>query len=210
MRGLLSALLAAGAVRGFTHDPFKKLSPADVRPGGKLRSGEMRLLREGLQSQYPDAIASVEAGSLWGSGAWGARGQAEAGPLMMQIAKAPNRMQLLLVDGLPLFFREGEDGLVVPTLRLLHCLPHLLPTCRVDRGAIKHVISGAVIMAPGIHQADPVPAGGVVAVLAEDSPNAIAVGVLLRDSAVIVDADTGPAVEVLHRLKDGLWHMGEA
>lgn len=41
---------------------------------------------------------------------------------------------------------------IIPTLRLLHKYPNLLPRMQVDQGAIKFVLSGANVMCPGAHE----------------------------------------------------------
>jgi len=56
---------------------------------------------------------------------------------------------------------QKSEGPIVPHLRLLHKCTHinynidpdLLPTCQVDKGAIKHVLSGANVMMPGLTSA---------------------------------------------------------
>lgn len=49
----------------------------------------------------------------------------------------------------PLFFAE-RDGPWYPTLRLLHQYPEMMKKLRVDKGALKFVMSGANIMCPGL------------------------------------------------------------
>ena len=49
----------------------------------------------------------------------------------------------------PLFFAQ-RDGPWYPTLRLLHQYPDMMAKLRADVGAIKFVLSGANIMAPGL------------------------------------------------------------
>ena len=78
---------------------------------------------------------------------------------------------------------------VLATVRLAQplgqcrCLadPDILPKFRVDRGAIRFVLSGANIMAPGLTSAggemDDVPAESVVAIMAEGKEHALAIGI---------------------------------
>ena len=58
-------------------------------------------------------------------------------------------MQVIAVNGVPLFFAQRDD-VWFPTLRLLHQYPDMMPKLRVDTGAIKFVLSGANIMCPGL------------------------------------------------------------
>ena len=47
-------------------------------------------------------------------------------------------------------FLQAKEGPIIPHLKLLHKYPFLLPTCQVDEGGIKHLISGADVMIPGM------------------------------------------------------------
>jgi predicted ribosome-associated RNA-binding protein Tma20 len=64
----------------------------------------------------------------------------------------PDRIQVILVNGVPLFFAQRDD-IWFPTLRLLHQYPDMMPKLRADTGAIKFVLSGANIMCPGLTSA---------------------------------------------------------
>lgn len=109
----------------------------------------------------------------------------------------------------PLFF-QVRDGPFVPTLRTLHLFPGLLPKYRVDRGAIRFVLAGANIMAPGLTSAggamDDVGGNSVVGIFAEGKEHALAVGVTLASTQEIRESNKGIAVENTHYLNDGLWH----
>ncbi|RDW94364.1 hypothetical protein BP5796_00127 [Coleophoma crateriformis] len=39
---------------------------------------------------------------------------------------------------------------LLPHLKLVHRFPHCFPSIRIDRGAIRFVLSGATLMAPGL------------------------------------------------------------
>lgn len=83
-------------------------------------------------------------------------------------------------SGEPLFFKQ-RDGQFIPVLRLLHKYPFILPHEQVDKGAIKFVLSGANIMAPGLTSPGgkmiPVDKNTVVAIMAEGKKHALAIGV---------------------------------
>ncbi|RLN92458.1 hypothetical protein BBJ28_00002897 [Nothophytophthora sp. Chile5] len=74
-----------------------------------------------------------------------------------------NHIQLVLHDGEPVFFNQ-RDGPFMPTLKLLHKVPHVMKHVRADKGAIPFVLSGANVMCPGLTSA-----GG-------DMPESLAVG----------------------------------
>src|SRR4051794_32159099 len=63
--------------------------------------------------------------------------------------KLPDRCTLFVLDGEPLFFQHDNDTLL-PHLKLVHRFPTCFPSIRIDRGAIRFVLSGATLMAPGL------------------------------------------------------------
>ena len=67
----------------------------------------------------------------------------------MNIAKTDQKVNIVVVDGVPMFF-QLRDGPYFPTLKLLHKYPDCMPKLRVDKGAIKFVFGGANIMCPGL------------------------------------------------------------
>jgi PUA domain protein len=74
----------------------------------------------------------------------------------------------------------------MPTLRLFHKFPVFLPKQQVDKGAIRFVLSGANIMCPGLTSKGafmtPVERGTVVAIMAEDKENCMAIGITTLSS----------------------------
>ncbi|CAE7244316.1 mcts1, partial [Symbiodinium microadriaticum] len=67
----------------------------------------------------------------------------------MVIAKCKDHISLVVIEKVPLFWSE-RDGPWLPTLRLLHKYPSMMPKMQVDKGAIKFVLRGASIMCPGL------------------------------------------------------------
>ncbi|KAJ4300606.1 translation machinery-associated protein 20 [Collariella sp. IMI 366227] len=70
--------------------------------------------------------------------------------------KLPDRVSLYVLDNRPLFYQQDTvaHGLVLlPHLRVVHRFPECFPTIRIDRGAIRFVLSGATLMAPGVTSA---------------------------------------------------------
>jgi PUA domain protein len=47
-------------------------------------------------------------------------------------------------------FIEIRDYPVIPTLRLLHKYPYMMHHMQCDKGAIRHIINGSHVMAPGL------------------------------------------------------------
>jgi PUA domain protein len=64
--------------------------------------------------------------------------------------KLPDRVSLYVIDGRPLVYQQDGNGVLLPHLRLVHRFPQCFPTVRIDRGAIRFVLSGATLMAPGL------------------------------------------------------------
>uniref|UniRef100_F7D612 Malignant T-cell-amplified sequence n=1 Tax=Monodelphis domestica TaxID=13616 RepID=F7D612_MONDO len=106
---------------------------------------------------------------------------------------------------------QQREGPFYPTLRLLHKYPFILPHQRVDKGAIKFVLSGANIMCPGLTspgaQLYPAAADTVVAIMAEGKQHALCVGVMKMAAQDIERVNKGIGIENIHYLNDGLWHM---
>jgi len=109
-----------------------------------------------------------------------------------------------------LFFRQRE-ATWVPTLRLLHKYPFILPWQQVDKGAIRFVLSGANIMCPGLTSPGAKmtnsPKGTVVAIMAEGKQHAVAVGITVMSTNDITKVNKGIGVESYHYLNDGLWTL---
>jgi PUA domain protein len=61
----------------------------------------------------------------------------------------PDRVTLYLINSTPLFYQHMTDALL-PHLKLVHRFPSCFPSIRIDRGAIRFVLSGATLMAPGL------------------------------------------------------------
>mmetsp|Transcript_12804 Transcript_12804/g.24315 ORF Transcript_12804/g.24315 Transcript_12804/m.24315 type:complete len:185 (+) Transcript_12804:223-777(+) len=127
------------------------------------------------------------------------------------LAKCPGHMGMVVVENEPLFF-NNRDGLYFPTLRLLHKYPLMMARLRVDRGAIKFVLSGANIMCPGLTSPgatihDDVDKDAQVAIYAEGKEHAVAIGVTTMSTEEIRTVNKGIGVELMHCLNDGLWKV---
>lgn len=70
----------------------------------------------------------------------------------LESMKLPDRCTLYVLEGQPLFFQHMDDALL-PHLKLVHRFPAAFPSIRIDRGAIRFVLSGATLMAPGLTSA---------------------------------------------------------
>lgn len=195
---------------------FKKEITA--APRQKLKTSLQRGLRQSLLSTYPLLTPYIDEilpkkGSL-------------------QSVKLPDRAVLYVLDHEPLFFESGKPGPdipLLPHLRLVHRFPQAFPSIRIDRGAIRYVLGGATLMAPGLtspggrlpeprdlpvegvdengHWSRELNKGEPVVITAEGKEEACAVGLLVASTKEVKDKGKGPVVEDAHFLGDGLWGL---
>ena len=162
-----------------------------------MRSSEQRAIRAQIVQQYPALEPYIE--DLFPK------------KETLVVCKCKDYIQMLVDASGELVFFQCRSGPFIPTLRLLHRFPDILPKFQVDRGAIRFVLSGANIMAPGLTSAggrmDDVPPESVVAIMAEGKEHALAIGITLMASEQIRTENKGIAVENTHWLKDGLWGL---
>ncbi|CAM9433933.1 unnamed protein product [Ectocarpus fasciculatus] len=90
----------------------------------------------------------------------------------------------------------------------------MMPTMRVDKGAISFVMNGANIMCQGFTSKGgrietPLEAGAAVCILAEGKKVALAVGQTTMSTADIQSVNKGIGVDNLHYLGDGLFGTKE-
>ncbi|KAK4205150.1 putative translation machinery-associated protein 20 [Triangularia verruculosa] len=115
---------------------FKK--DLTTSPKQKLKSSIQRSLRTSLLQTYPLLNPFIE--------------EIMPKKASLEQMKLPDRVSLYVCEGQPLFFQHDND-VVLPHLKLVHRFPQCFPTIRIDRGAIRFVLSGATLMAPGLTSA---------------------------------------------------------
>ncbi|KAL2106032.1 hypothetical protein VUR80DRAFT_7398 [Thermomyces stellatus] len=191
---------------------FKK----DLNPGprSKVKTSVQRALRQSLTTTYPLLAPHIDAILPKKSD--------------LSASKLPDRVTVYSLDSTPLFFQH-DGGPPLPHLRLVHRYPHAFPSVRIDRGAVRFVLSGATLMAPGLtspggrlpedrggERADEavdgrwgreLAKGEPVVVMAEGKEEACAVGVLAAGTEELKAKKKGPAMEDGHYLGDGLWKL---
>jgi len=184
---------------------FKKFSASESVSGSSLaKSSVARNIKKSICESYP-ALDSTEDADGPLDTILGDKKQ----PL--HVVKCHDRVSMVVINKTPKFF-QLHDEQWLPLLRLLHQYPDLLPVVQVDRGAIKFVLKGADIMAPGLTSAGgslgstPLEAGAYVAVKAEGKEHILAIGRLAMSTADIAKINKGTAIENLHSLNDGLWN----
>ncbi len=79
----------------------------------------------------------------------------------------------------------------------------------VDDGAIKFILNGADVMAPGIVEADESIKKGDVVWVSDMRGLPLAVGIALMNGKEMVAASKGKAVENIHHIGDELWKLSK-
>eukprot|EP00727_Mastigamoeba_balamuthi_P004487 m51a1_g14036 hypothetical protein (181) ;mRNA; r:1164719-1165881 len=175
---------------------LKKFDRDSVASQSQVRSSVQRGIRQSILASYP-ALAPYLPDIL-----------PKKHPLF--VVKCHDHVTMVAIDNEPQFFNVN-DGQWIPTLRLLHKYPFILPRYQVDKGAIKFVLSGAQIMCPGLTspggRMEDVDKGAIVAIMAEGKEHALAIGQTTMSTADIRAKNKGPGVENLHSLLDGLWQL---
>jgi len=177
--------------------PFFSFSPSeDVSSSVQLKNSAIRAIRQNIANLYPtlepalDDIFPKKDASVLES-------------------KGKEKTSFILVDGRPMFYRF-RDGPYFPTLRLLHMYPDMMPSVKVDKGAIKFVLKGADIMCPGLTSSAAdcsveLGEGAPVAIFAEGKEHPLATGVTKMSTADIRKINKGVGVGVVHYIGDELW-----
>ncbi|KAL9017065.1 MAG: hypothetical protein Q9185_005619 [Variospora sp. 1 TL-2023] len=210
---LQNAESTAGVVLGAITKMFKK----DISPGAKskVKSSVQRAIRTKITETYPLLAPHID----------------EIIPKKSQLdlLKLPDRITLYALDTTPLFFQHMDDPLI-PHLRIVHQFPACFPRIRIDRGAIRFVLSGATLMAPGLtsaggrlptgepaaedadesdkrYEGRELNEGEVVVVEAEGKDEACMIGQLRVGTREVKEKKKGVVIDTGHYLGDGLWKM---
>ncbi|KAI9002697.1 PUA-like domain-containing protein [Gaertneriomyces semiglobifer] len=175
---------------------FKKLTKEEVSGKSKVKSSVQRAVRTKILEQYPALNPYIE------------EILPKKDPLIL--IKCHDRLNIVSMNDEMLFFNH-HDGPYYPHLRILHKYPDMMPHVRVDRGAIKFVLSGANIMCPGLTSKgaklpeESLPINTPVAIMAEGKEHALAVGVTMMSTDDIKKVNKGVGVDLMHYLNDGMW-----
>lgn len=154
-----------------------------------MRKRESRQLIETLCSSYPRVCESLGL---------------EPGQTVYEVASEGS--VVYVVDGVPVAFKHEEA--LVPTLvsaRMsgLGALHYAL----VDEGAVKPILNGADVMAPGIVDVSDFGAGDIVVVWSSDRRTPLAVSRALMGSAEVRSKRRGRALKNLHHAGDEVWRI---
>ncbi|KAL8429272.1 hypothetical protein Efla_005549 [Eimeria flavescens] len=176
---------------------MKKFGPDEVSGQTIMKSSMQRAVRAQIVEDYPRLQPVMEL--IWPK---------KAAPVLL---KCQNRISIVALNGKPLFFQH-RDRQWVPTLRLLHEYPSMMPKMQVDRGAVKFVLRGSNVMCQGLTspggRMEEVPANCVVQIAVEGKQHSCAIGITTMSTADIRRENKGPCIETLTSLNDGLWTCG--
>lgn len=178
---------------------FRKFNEKEsVSAVSQLRNSDVKRLKQRLQQDFPHIVPYLD----------------DILPKKdtPKCVKCQDHIELITdATGQPLFFRCRDSPCYIPVLKLLHRYPFILRPERVDKGAIKFVLSGANIMCPGLTspgaQLCEAPKDSICAVVAEGKETALAIGLLKMSTHDIQNINKGIGIETLHYLNDGLWNV---
>ncbi|ADG13669.1 DUF1947 domain-containing protein [Methanocaldococcus infernus] len=118
-----------------------------------------------------------------------------------------DKYDILYVDE-PVAFKFGDKW--IPTLKALSNKEIKEKYAIVDMGAIKFLINGADVMAPGIVDADEsIEKDDVVVVLDENHKKPICVGIALMSGKEMKEKSKGKAIKNLHYVGDDIWNLSK-
>lgn len=116
-----------------------------------------------------------------------------------------DNIDLMLIDGsADIMFLKDSPFL---TLHGINKYKPVKGFATVDKGAVKFVIGGANIMAPGIIDADREIRKGDIVWVRNEEGTAMALGYALMDGTEMVKENKGKAIQSIHHIGDELWEL---
>lgn len=126
---------------------------------------------------------------------------------VLESIKTPEKELYILRNGTPIF-RVADDR-YIPLVKCVHLAPEIVKKAVVDGGAIKHLINGADVMAPGLlHTTSEYPGVNeheIVAVYGYGKTHALGVGVAQMSSEQVEEVRHGVAIKMVSLLGDKLY-----
>jgi malignant T-cell-amplified sequence len=123
-------------------DLIFRFSSDDIVSKNFIKSSAIRNIKSDINSFYKDNDCEIKE--------------------LLELIKEPNlikwydfnyffskeKINIICSNGIIFFQIDG--GKFYPHLKILHMFPNILPKVQIDKGAIKYILQGADIMAPGI------------------------------------------------------------
>jgi PUA-domain protein len=162
--------------------------PLKIKNRHTLKTKEIRILLDKIKSVYSenffDENSIVETGDTEG-------------------------IKIIVVNNEPCFFIY-EDKIILTLFGVNHFKPEKKFVV-IDMGAIRFVINGADIMAPGIVDADnSIAAGDPVWICDEKNHKALAIGLALISGEQMINKASGKAIKNIHYVGDKLWNFNKS
>jgi PUA domain protein len=179
---------------------FRDWDPKELGRQDATRAREQKEIRQQIAMTYPELPEDVF------------NDPTTSKPVDIMQVPTSNNTNLIVRLGKQheIIFFQHNYGPWLPTLRVLHIYPWMMPSHQVDIGGCKFVLGGADVMSPGtltpggrLH--DGLGVGKPVAIHIEGKKHAASVGVTLMSSKQVRETKRGPCVQNVHFLGDGLW-----
>lgn len=126
----------------------------------------------------------------------------------VEVVEPDEESKFVTVDGRYVFIDQGGSFLPFVGSK---ALTDLLPSVRIDDGAVKYILKGADVMRPGIVGYDEWGEAGRMVVIRDNSKGrALAIGRALVGSSEMAGMQKGNCVKSLHHAGDRFWqsHKG--
>ncbi|MEM2005196.1 MAG: PUA domain-containing protein [Zestosphaera sp.] len=160
--------------------------------GYALRKKDVREFSTLLESKFPKLLARL--------------GELDTG-FAVELEDAKNVSRLIVLNGVPALI-ELKDGGKIPTLVLIKLSGfESTHSAVVDEGAVKYVLNGADVMAPGITHVSSFGKGDVVSVWGPTRETPLCVGRALISGDEIMKIRKGKAIENIHYAGDKIWRV---
>ncbi|MEM0084960.1 MAG: DUF1947 domain-containing protein [Candidatus Methanomethylicia archaeon] len=117
-----------------------------------------------------------------------------------------DKFEVYVIERSPIILKLQEN-LFIPTINILNDkVKEILPKVVVDDGAIRHIINGADVMAPGIIEIKDFFNENEIVQIVECNHNiTIAIGKALFSSTMIHTIKHGKVIRNLHHVGDKIW-----
>ncbi|EDR24000.1 translation machinery-associated protein, putative [Entamoeba dispar SAW760] len=172
---------------------FRKFTREDFGPLKQVKASQTKHIKQSISTQYPGLPVD------------------ELFPKNIPMFTANSKIDhstAILSNNKVYFFQQKEN--FNPTLQLAMTYPEMMKQVQVDKGAIKHVLSGSNIMAPGLTSAggklpDDIVAGNYVLIMGEGVQSPLAIGLMKASAVDIKKQNSGVVIDLIQYAGDGIW-----
>jgi len=133
----------------------------------------------------------------------------------VEVAKFDKMTEVIFVNDRPTLIKRGD--MIFPLVIALYDISQREDLRKwkrrvvVDEGAVRHILNGADVMAPGVVDADEgIAEGDLVFVVDQEYGRPLAIGIALESGKKMKESNRGKVVKVIHHAKDKLWEITSA